>query len=60
MSRFAFPLLSHDSTSPPDRHDEGVGDELGRHLGLYRPADDTPGEQVEDGGNVEPTSAVQM
>src|SRR5690606_13621217 len=39
----------------PDRHDEGVGDELSCHLGLHRPADDTAGEQVDDGGNVEPT-----
>ena len=30
--------------SPPDRHDERVGDELRRHLGLHRPTDDTPGE----------------
>ena len=30
--------------SPPDRHHEGVGDELGRHLGLHGPADDAAGE----------------
>src|SRR5690606_39202940 len=39
----------------PDRHDESVGVELSRHLGFHRPADDTPGEQIDDDGNVEPT-----
>jgi hypothetical protein len=29
-------------TAAPDRHDQGVGHELRRHLGLHRPADDTP------------------
>ncbi len=28
-------------TSPPSRHNERIGDELCRHLGLHRPADDT-------------------
>jgi hypothetical protein len=41
--------------APPDRHDQRVGDELGRHLGFHRPADDTAGEQVDDGGHVEPS-----
>lgn len=42
-------------TSAPDRQDEGVGDKLRRHLRLRRPADDAPGEQVDDGRNVGPT-----
>ena len=41
--------------SPPDRHDQGVGDELDLHLGLHRPADDTPGEQVYDRRDIEPS-----
>jgi hypothetical protein len=28
--------------SAPDRHDGCIGDELGRHLGFHRPADDPP------------------
>jgi hypothetical protein len=39
----------------PDCHYHRVGDELCRHRGLHRPADHTPGEQVDDGGHVEPT-----
>lgn len=42
-------------TLTPDRHDEGVGDELRRHLCLHRPADDTAGEQVDDRSNIEPS-----
>ncbi len=41
--------------SAPDRHDESVDDELRRHLSLHRPADDAPREQVDGGGNIEPT-----
>ena len=39
----------------PDRHDEGVGDELGGHASTHRPADHTAREQVDDGRNIEPT-----
>ncbi len=42
-------------TSTPNRHEECVRDELRRHLPLHRPADDAPGEQINDGGNVEPS-----
>jgi hypothetical protein len=38
----------------PDRHDERIGDELRRHLGLHRPTDDPPREQVHNGGKVQP------
>jgi hypothetical protein len=41
--------------APPDRHHEGVGDELSRHLGLHRPADNASGEQVNDSGDIEPS-----
>lgn len=34
-------------SSPPDRHDEGIGDASCRHLRLHRPADDTPREQID-------------
>lgn len=40
--------------APPDRHDQRVGDELGGHLGLHRPSDDTPREQVDHGRDIEP------
>jgi hypothetical protein len=42
-------------STPPDRHDQRIGDELRRHLLLHRPADDTAREQVDDGGHVKPT-----
>ena len=38
---------------PPDRHHQSVGDELRRHRGAHRPADDAPGEQVDDGGHID-------
>ena len=28
--------------TPPDRHDQSIGDELGRHRGTHRPADHAP------------------
>ncbi|RWO16082.1 MAG: hypothetical protein EOS08_28240 [Mesorhizobium sp.] len=37
--------------SPPDRHDEGVGEQLCRHLRFHRPADYPAREQVDDSGN---------
>ena len=40
-------------TSPPDRHDKGIGDELHRNLSLHRSANDPPREQINHGGNVE-------
>ena len=41
--------------SAPDRHDERIGDELGRHSGAHRPAHYAPREQIDHGGHVEPT-----
>ena len=38
----------------PDRHDERVGDQLRRHAGAHRPADDAPREEVDDGRHIEP------
>ena len=40
--------------SAPDGHDERVGDELGVHLRLHRPADNTPREKVDNRSHVEP------
>src|SRR3954463_5323495 len=40
---------------PPDCHHEGIGDELSRHRRAHRPADHTPGEQVDDRGDIQPT-----
>lgn len=42
------------STSAPDRHDQGVRDHLGRHLVAHGPSDDTPREEINDGGDIEP------
>jgi hypothetical protein len=42
-------------TPPPDRNHQGIGDELRRHRGAHRPADDTAGEEMDDGSPVEPT-----
>jgi hypothetical protein len=36
-------------------HDQGIGDELRRHLSTHRPADYAPREQIDHGGNIEPT-----
>ena len=38
----------------PDRHEESVGDELSRHLGLHRPADNKAGKKIDHSGDVEP------
>ena len=40
--------------APPDRHHQGVGDELRRHACAHRPANDAPGEQIDDRSHVEP------
>jgi len=40
--------------APPDRHDQGVGDELGRHGVAHRPADDAARVQVDHGRNIQP------
>jgi hypothetical protein len=37
-----------------DRHHQGIGDELRCHSGAHRPAHYTPGEEVDDGGHIEP------
>jgi len=41
--------------SAPDRHDQGVCLHWRGHLTAHRPANNAPGEQVNDGSNVEPT-----
>ena len=41
--------------SSPDRHHQGIGDELGRHLSTHRPADRASGEQIDDSRHIEPT-----
>jgi len=38
----------------PDRHHQRIGDELRRHRRAHRPADDAPGEEVDDGRHIEP------
>ena len=42
---------------PPDRHDKRIRDQLRRHIGFHRPADDSAGEQVDDGGDIKPALA---
>src|ERR1700691_6233435 len=41
-------------SAPPDRHHGRIGDELGGHLGLHRPADDSSREEVDHGRDIEP------
>ena len=41
--------------SPPDRHHQSIGDELCRHRCAHRPADHTPGEEIDNGSHIEPT-----
>src|SRR6266851_5042803 len=38
----------------PDRHDQGIGDELGGHRCVHRPANYPAGEQIDDGSYIEP------
>jgi hypothetical protein len=40
--------------STPDRHHQGIGDELGRHLCAHRPANDASGEQIDHRSDVKP------
>jgi hypothetical protein len=40
-----------------DRHGQGGHGEFGAHVLAHCPADDLPGEQVEDHGQVEPALA---
>lgn len=40
--------------SAPDGHDQGVGHELGGHVGIYRPTDDMAREWVDNGSHIEP------
>ena len=42
-------------SAPPDRHHQCVGDELRGHAVAHRPSDHTPGEQVDDDSDVEPS-----
>ena len=39
---------------PPHRHHQRIRDQLRGHRGLHGPADDPPGEEVHDRGDVEP------
>jgi len=39
----------------PDRHHQGVSDELGRHRSVHRSADHTAGEEIDGRGNKEPS-----
>jgi hypothetical protein len=41
-------------SAPPDCHQQGIGDQLGRHAGAHRPADYPAREQIDDGRHVEP------
>ena len=43
------------SAAPPDRHDQGIGDQIGGHRILHRPADNAPCKQVEHHRKIEPT-----
>ena len=38
----------------PDRHHQGVGDELCCHRSAHRPADHAPREQIDHGSHIEP------
>ncbi len=40
--------------APPDGHQKGIRNQLGRHAGAHRPADHPSREQVDDGRHVEP------
>ena len=37
-----------------DCHYQGIGDERRRHRSAHRPADNTPGEEIDDGRHIEP------
>jgi hypothetical protein len=41
-------------STPPDRHDQSVRDQLSHHRGAHRPADNAAGEEIDDDGNIEP------
>jgi hypothetical protein len=41
--------------SSPDRHHQGIGDELRCHLCTHRPADHASREQIDDDSHIEPT-----
>src|SRR5947209_1287811 len=41
-------------TPTPDRHHQSIGNELCRHRCAHRPADDTSGEEIDDGRDIEP------
>jgi hypothetical protein len=52
--RAAVGVVHDSSVWPPalEGHDEGVGDELGVRGGAHGPADDPPGPQIDDRGQV--------
>src|ERR1700753_1810278 len=37
----------------PDRHHQSIRDQLSRHASTHRPADDTPGEQVDHSRDIQ-------
>jgi hypothetical protein len=39
----------------PDRHHQGIGDELRCHRSPHRPADNAPGEEIDNSSHIEPT-----
>jgi hypothetical protein len=41
-------------SATPDRHHQRIGDELRCHSGAHRPAHHAPGEEIDDGGYIEP------
>jgi hypothetical protein len=46
--------------SSPDRHHQGIGDELRRHRCAHRPADYAPGEQIDDCSHIEPSAIAVL
>src|SRR5260370_8556839 len=42
-------------TPSPDRHHQGIGDELRCHRSPHRPADNAPGEEIDNSRHIEPT-----
>src|SRR5439155_21932871 len=42
-------------TPSPDRHHQGIGDELRCHRSPHRPADNAPGEEIDNSSHIQPT-----
>jgi hypothetical protein len=56
VGRAAVGVMHDSSIWPPafEGHDERVGDELSVHRGAHRPADDPPGPQIDNRGQMQP------